>query len=395
MTMAYAPHEDFRSLYDTYTGPDSIGLHLTKHMVRLTEREPLLVITGADFVIFPGSGQPPIVESFRHSTRGFVELTAVSHIAPCIAWLFRLRELGHADWRDDAKRLIVRADRARSINDTSYWEKVVAVEAYRGYESKIADMVDYTCRVSSQFMRNCLEDERLMTFEHLRGGFLDPIDSEELPVPLNDVMVATFALAFLDIAHRMIRWLRSQKLNWPQLMILLSGKSGRPSAGLTWQTNNNCHLLWQASERRISPENVQITPHGPSLALSDLHDPLQVAQIERQAREVFLQLRANIDLARAMFEGYPAFVKNIEEPPVVEATTKSLSAMPRLRSPDDRLTAITRLRFVMEDSTQLLSNSVAHFVIDQLCEHNNRPELVVIPGFSKVSYPSRRQRTVS
>jgi hypothetical protein len=395
MTMAYAPHDDFRSLYDTYTGPDSTGLHLTKHMVRLTEDEPLLVITGADFVIFPGSGQPPIVESFRHSTRGFVELTAVSHLAPCIAWLFRLRELGYAHWRDDAKRMLDRADRVRSINHTSYWEKVVAVEAYRGYESKIADMVDYTCRVSSQFLRKCLEDERLMTFEHLRGSFLDPTDSEELPVPLNDVMVATFALAFLDIAHRMIRWLRSQNLNWPQLMILLSGKSGRPSAGLTWQTNNNCHLLWQASERRLSSENVQITPHGPSLALSDLHDPLQVAQIERQAREVFLQLRANIDLARAMFEGYPAFVKNIEEPPVLQATTKSLSAMPRLRSPDDRLTAITRLRFVMEDSTQLLSNSVAHFVIDQLCEHNNRPELVVIPGFSKVSYPSRGQRTVS
>jgi Domain of unknown function (DUF5624) len=395
MTMAYAPHEDFRGLYDTYTGPDSTGQHLTKHMVRLTEREPLLVITGADFVIFPGGRQPPIVESFRHSTRGFVELTAVSHLAPCIAWIYRLRELGYAHWRDDANRMIARADRVRAINDTSYWESVVAVEAYRGYESKIADMVDYTCRVSSQFMRKCLEDERLMTFSHLRESFLDPIDSEDLPIPLNDVMVATFTLAFLDIAHRMIRWLRSQNLNWPQLMILLTGKSGRPSAGLTWQTNNNCHLLWQASQRRISPENVQITPHGPSLALSDLHDSARVEAIERQVREVFLQLRANIDLARGMFDGYPAFVKNIEEPPVVEATTKSLHAMPRLRSPDDRLTAITRLRFVMEDPTQLLSNSVAHFVIDQLCEHNNRPDLVVIPGFSNVSYPARGQPTAS
>jgi hypothetical protein len=395
MTMAYAPHEDFRSLYDTYTGPDSTGLRLTKHMVRLTEREPLLVITGADFVIFPGDGQPPIVESFRHSTRGFVELTAVSHLGPCIAWIFRLRELGYTHWRDDANRMIARADRVRAINDTSYWEKVVAVEAYRGYESKIADMVDYTCRVSSQFMRKCLEDERLMTFEHLRESFLDPIDNPDLPIPLNDVMVATFTLAFLDIAHRMIRWLRSQNLNWPQLMILLTGKSGRSSAGLTWQTNNNCHLLWQASQRRISPENVQITPHGPSLALSDLHDPARVEAIERQVREVFLQLRANIDLARLMFDGYPAFVKNIEESPVVEARTKSLHAMPRLRSPDDRLTAITRLRFVMEDPTQLLSNSVAHFVIDQLCEHNNQPGLVVIPGFSTVSYPTRGQPTAS
>ena len=100
-------------------------------------------------------------------------------------------------------------------------------------------------------------------------------------------------------------------------------------------------------------------------------------------------MRTNIDLARVMFAGYPAFVEKHRGTPGRGATTKSLHAMPRLRSPDDRLTAITRLRFVMEDPTQLLSNSVAHFVIDQLCEHNNRPELVVIPGFSKVSYPTQ------
>jgi hypothetical protein len=390
--MAYAPHDYFRSLYDVYTGPGSAGEHLARHMVRLTERDPLLVVTGADFVIFPGSGRPPIVESFRHSTRGFVELTAVSHLAPCIAWLFRLRELGYADWREDARRLIDRSDQVRSINDAGYWEKVVAVEAYRGHESKIADMVDYTCRVSSQFMQECLEDERLMTFENLRANFLDPMDSPTVPVPLNDVMVGTFTLTFLDIAHRMIRWLRSQNFNWHKLMVLLSGKSGRPSAGLTWQTNNNCHLLWRASQERISPENVQIAPHGPSLARSDLGNPLRVAEVEGQVREVFLQLRANIDLARVMFEGYPAFSKSIGEPPVIEPATKSLHAMPRLRFPDDRVTAITRLRFVMEDPTQLLSNSVAHFVIDQLCEHNNQPERVVIPGFSTVSYPAREYR---
>ena len=390
--MAYAPHDDFRNLYDAYTGPGSTAQHLTKHMVRLTERDPLLVVTGADFVIFPGGGRPPIVESFRHSTRGFVELTAVSHLAPCVAWIFRLREQGYANWRDDAKRMIERSDRVRSVNDTRYWEKEVAVEAYRGFEAKIADMVDYTCRVSSRFMRACLADEGLMTFENLRQNFLDPTDNPTVPVPLNDVMVATFTLTFLDIAHRMIRWLRSQNFDWRNLMVLLSGKSGRPSAGLTWQTNNNCHLLWRASQQRISAENVQITPHGPSLALSDVRDPPRVAEIEGQVREVFLQLRANTDLARLMFEGYPAFAKSIEEPPVIEPTTQSLHAMPRLRSPDDRYTAITRLRFVMEDPTQLLSNSVAHFVIDQLCEHSNQPELVVIPGFSKVSYPTREPR---
>jgi hypothetical protein len=90
-----------------------------------------------------------------------------------------------------------------------------------------------------------------------------------------------------------------------------------------------------------------------------------------------------------MFEGYPSFSKSIEEPPVIEPKTRTLRAMPRLRSPDDRVTAITRLRFVMEDPTQLLSNSVAHFVIDQLNDHGNRPEAVVIPGFSNITYPKR------
>jgi hypothetical protein len=390
MVMTYAPHADFKSLYDAYTGADSTGQHLTKYMVRLTERDPILIVTGADFVIFPGSGQDPIVESFRHSTRGFVELTAISHIGAAIAWIFRLRELGYPTWRDDVNRLIERIGKIHSINDDAYWKEVVAVEAFKGYESKIVDMIDYTCEVSKTYLRACLADEGTMTFASLRNDFLDPVNSAAVPVPINDVMVATFTLTFLDIAHRILRWLRAQNFDWRSLMVLLSGKSGRPSSGLTWVTNNNCHLLWRASREQIRPENVQITPHGPSLALSDLGNKPRLTEIEGQFRDIFLHLRANIDMSRLMFAGYPSFSKSIEEPPVIESNTQALRAMPRLRSPDDRLTAITRLRFVMEDPTQLLSNSVAHFVIDQLSEHGNRPEAVVIPGFSNVTYPKRR-----
>jgi hypothetical protein len=390
MVMTYAPHPDFKSLYDAYTGPDSTGQHLTKYMVRLTASEPILIVTGADFVIFPGSGKDPIVESFRNSTRGFVELTAISHLGAAIAWIFRLRELGYPTWRDDANRLIERIEKIHSINDESYWKDVVAVEAYKGYESKIVDLIDYTCEVSKTYMRACLADESIMTHENLRKHYLDPVNSAEIPIPINDVMVATFTLTFLDIGYRILGWLRAQNFDWRTLMVLVSGKAGRPSSGLTWVTNNNCHLLWRASQEQLNPENVHITPHGPSLALSDMGNKARLTEIEGQFRDIFLHLRANIDMSRIMFEGYPSFSKSIEEPPVIEPKTKTLRAMPRLRSPDDRLTAITRLRFVMEDPTQLLSNSVAHFVTDQLAEHGNRPEAVVIPGFSNVTYPKRK-----
>jgi hypothetical protein len=387
--VAYSPHEHFRSLYDAYTGAGSTGLHLTRHMVRLTERDPILVVTGSDFVLFPGGGKPPVVESFRNSTRGFVELTSISHLGPAVAWIFRMRELGDTGWRDDAERLIARMDKARRINTEDYWRDVAAVEAWRGYEAGIADLVDYSCEVTTSFLAGCLADESRMTFEYLRRAYLDPVGDPHVPVPINDMMVATFALTYLDIAHRVIRWLRTQNFDWEKLMVLLSGRSGRPTAGLTWATNNNCHMLWRASGERLSPENLQIAPHGPSLVLSDLNDKARTAELESQFRDIALHLRANIDLARLMFEGYPSFEKSIEEPPVIEPGTRSLRAMPRLRSPDDRATAITRLRFVMEDPAQLLSNSVAHFIIDQLCEHDNQPSRVVIPGFSNVTYPPR------
>lgn len=388
--MAYAPHDSFRSLYEAYTGQDSTGQHLTRHMVRLTESDPILVVTGADFFIFPGDKRPPIAESFRNSTRGFVELTAISHLGPAVAWIFRLRELGYPTWRDDAARLLERIQKIHSVNDDEYWRKVVAVDAFAGYETKIADMVDYTCRVTTRFLTACLEDESRISFETLRNTYLDPVNSADVPVPINDVMIATFTLAFLDIGHRMLRWLQAQNFDWARLMVLVSGKIGRPSSGLTWATNNNCHLLWKASEERLVPENIQITPHGPSMTVADLANEARVREVEQQARDIFLHLRANIQMSRLMFAGYPSFTKSIEEPPVIDAKTKTLHAMPRLRSPDDRLTALTRLRFVMEDPTQLLANSVAHFVIDQLCESGNQPGKVVIPGFTHLRYPTRR-----
>jgi hypothetical protein len=388
----YIPHPAFRSLYDAYTGPDSIGLHLTRHMVELTRRDPLLVVTGADYVLFPGSGKPPIVEGFRNSTRGFVELTAISHLGPAVAWIFRLRELGCAGWKVDAERLVKRTQEVREFNTEAYWTDEVAVAAWKGYESKIVDLVDYSCEVTLAFLAGCLADERRMTFEHLRDAFLDPVRSAQVPVPINDMMVATFALTFLDIGHRIIRWLRACNLDWKTMMVLVSGRAGRPTAGLTWATNSSCHLLWRASQGRLPVDNLHIAAHGPSFSSNDAGDAAKMAELEGQFRDIFLHLQANIDLARGMFEGYPAFQRSIEEPPVIEAGTKTLHAMPKLRSPDDRQTAITRLRFVMEDPTQQLANSVAHFIIDQLCEHDNKPEAVVIPGFTNMAYPPRKSR---
>ena len=71
------------NLFETYTAsPDSIGTHLAEATARTLVDDPLLIATGADFILYPGGGRAPEVESFRLSTRGFKEFAGVSHLAP-------------------------------------------------------------------------------------------------------------------------------------------------------------------------------------------------------------------------------------------------------------------------------------------------------------------------
>jgi hypothetical protein len=389
--MTYSPHAEFSKLYKIYTSdPESLGKHLTARMAEVAADHPLLVVTGSDAVLFPGSGKPPVVESFRKSTRGFFELAAVSHLGTAVAWLVRLRELGDPVWRTDAARLIGQINRTRRINSETFWRNEVAVPALAGYESAIANLVDYACAVTGAFLTAGLAEESLMNGKTLREQYLDPVKSDAVPVPIDDVMVATFALAFLDIGYRMIRWMRANVSDWANLMVLLSGRSGRPTAGLTWETNSMCHLLWRASEERLSPERVFIAPHAPSFVLADMQNEDQLRNLCAEFLEIWNNTRASIDLSRSMFEGYPSFKAKVSRPPTIDAGAATvIDEMPTLRSPDDRFTAITRLRLAMEDPRQLLANSVASYIIDQLCDCGNRPEKVFIPGFTNITYPAR------
>jgi len=48
---------------------------------------------------------------------------------------------------------------------------------------------------------------------------------------------------------------------------------------------------------------------------------------------------------------------------------------------------IARMRRIMEDPAQLLSNCVADYIADQLYNNGNCPAQVEIPGFTNIEYP--------
>lgn len=389
-------------LFTTYTaGPDSIGAHLAQAAARAAERHPLLVVTGTDLALYPGGGAEPVIEPYRLATRGFKELAGISHLGPALATLARLRELseptdnaaawrGDTAWRADAARLLDATKAARAASSASLWRDQIAVPAFAGREDSIAAMVDYSCLLTERFLQRALDDPGYLTMTAVRRDHLaGPAGPGDLPVPFNKVMIATFYLTGMDIAHRLITWLDAAGIDWERAMVIFAGQSGRPTAGVTQESHSVAGVVRAVSRGRLAPERVFIAPHAPVFQPYDpaAKDTARARELERGYRRLWAGLRATSELAGGMFAGYPRFAAPTGEPPSIGPDTVTVRAKPALNGPDDWFALVTRLRVVMEDPTQLLSGAVTDYASSELVAHANNPAAVTVPGLDGEPYP--------
>ena len=379
---------ELAELFTAYTaGPDSIGAHLAQTVVRESARDPLLVATGTDIALFPGDGSAPAIEPYRLSTRGFKELAAVSHLGPALATLARMQEADPAGcWRADAGRLLEACKAARAASSPELWQDRIAVRAFAGREQAIAGMVDYSCRLTERRLERALDDPASLTMAAVRRDFLDG-PAGDLPVPFNRVMIATFFLSGLDIAYRLIGWFDALDIAWERAMIIVAGRAGRPTAGVTEESNSVAGIVRAASRGRMPGGRLFIAPHAPVFPLFDGMNLPEAAALETGYRQLWASLRATSDLGGQMFEGYPRFEARPAERARAGAGTVSVPEKPAVAGPDDWFALTTRLRVVMEDPRQLLSGAVTDYASSQLIAHANDPSAVVVPGLDGEPYP--------
>lgn len=376
-------------LFQTYTAsPVSMGAHLAQIAAETNRDNPLIVATGTDFVLYPGGGAKPTVEGFRLSTRGFKELAGISHLGPALATLALMRELDESGtWRGDAERLLEATKAARAANSTELWRERIAVNAFAGRENAIAAMVDYSCQQTERVLQRALDDPASLTAATLRQDFLEgPADN--LPVPFNRVMVATFFLTGMDIAHRLITWFDTIDLPWERTMVIIAGRQGRPTAGVTRESNSVAGVVDAASRGRLPANRLLIAPHAPVFPMFDGSNLTEVVALEGEYRRLWSSILATCDLGAQMFDGFPRF----EPPPVadggLDAGSRVVHGKPTVRDADDWLALTTRLRVVMEDPRQLLSGAVTDFASRQLVENDNKPSAVTVPGLDGEPYPT-------
>ena len=389
------------NLFTTYTAsPDSIGAHLAQATVKDAAQDPLLVVTGTDLALYPGGGAAPVIEPYRLASRGFKELAGISHLGPALATLARLRELASDDggndasddggWRTDAARLLDATKAARAASSTSLWRDQIAVRAFTGREEAIAAMIDYSCQLTERFLQRALDEPGYLTLAAVRRDYLEgPAGHGDLPVPFNKVMIATFYLTGLDIAHRLISWLDAAGIDWERAMVIFAGQAGRPTAGVTQESHSIAGVVRAVSRGRLAPGRVYIAPHAPVFPPYNPADadtaPAQA--LEAGYRRLWAGLRATSELAGGMFEGYPPFTAPSAERVTIGPGTASVSAKPALKGPDDWFALVTRLRVVMEDPAQLLSGAVTDYASSELVAHANVPAAVTVPGLDGEPYP--------
>ena len=379
---------EFVDLFTTYTaGPTSIGAHFAETAMRSTADDPLIVATGTDIAVFPSEGAAPTVESYRLARRGFKELAAVSHLGPAMAALAQMREQDpDGCWREDAARLLSACKAARAANTIELWRDAIAVPAFVGREEAITAMVDYSCLITERRLTLALDEPASLTVSALREELFDgPADG--LPVPLNRVMVATFFLTGMDIAHRLITWFDSLDIDWTRAMVIIAGRAGRVTAGVTEESNSVAGVVRAASRGRLARDRLFIAPHAPVFPAFDGSNVRAVAASEHEYRLLWSSLHATSELGAQMFAGYPRFEPLSAERPQVRPGMTSVHEKPALDSPDDWFALTTRLRVVMEDPRQLLSGAVTDFASRQLVDAANNPLAVSVPGLDGEHYP--------
>jgi hypothetical protein len=375
-------------LFETYTAsPTSIGAHLGETAARTNVSDPLIVATASDIALYPGAGAPPEVEGFRLSIRGFKELAGVSHLGPALATLSMMRELDESGlWRSDAERLLDATRAARAANSPALWREQIAVAAFAEREEAIAAMVDYSCRLTERFLERALDRPSYLTDATLRRDYLEG-PADDLPVSFNRVMVATFFLIGMDTGHRLISWFDGLDLPWERAMVFIAGRQGRPTAGVSQESNSVAGVVQAASRDRLPLERLLIAPHAPVFPMYDGTNLDAVAALEGTYRRMWSSLEAMSALGARMFGAYPRFRPRPSVNGSIGPGTAWVHEKPAVRGPDDWFALTTRLRVVLEDPRQLLSGAVTDYASRQLAENGNDPMAITVPGLDGEPYP--------
>lgn len=336
---------------------------------------PLVLVIGSDIHVYDATtGARLSATQFRADRNsGFFEVTAISHIGPALGYLAQIKANGDADWKQrlDALRNDVAAVRAVNARAADNWLDQLNLPAWNPHKAAIRNMVDYACAMTLNYI-DTVGGGSGFTVASVNEDFFRGA-SAQFPIPFDNVMVGTFMLDVVRGATEVQRSLARLDLDWSRAMVLVASKAGtNVSSGLTAGTNWLVLFMQAVSGFTLPADRIKIVPYveiRPSLGQAQLAAP----DLTYYVQHVWGPLFYRTIIADEVFSSFSTIYLP-DRPP--------LPGDYAMTGAGDIDQFMIRMKQSLRDAREMLSNTVAFWMVPELAKKNWDPAAVDIPGLT-------------
>jgi len=390
VTGSYTAPAEFMNLFFDFTGSEEpdypAGQPTLGQMVTQSAREsaggapgPLVLVVGSDIYVYDAAGGARLgAERFRADrASGFYELTAISHIGPALAYLAQIKANGDARWQARLASLRTHTAQVRALNRraTDNWLDRLNQPAWSAHKAQIRSMVDYACARTLSYI-DSLGNGDSFTTAGVNDDFFNGT-SAEYPIPFVNVMIGTFMLEALRGAADVQGSLARLRLDWPHAMVLVSSRAGsNVSSGLTEGTNWLVLFLKAVSGFSLPDDRIKIVPYAevrPSLGQAQLVP----ADLAYYVQRVWGPLYYRKIISDQVFAGIPTIYLPDRPPLPGDYFVTQAGAIDQF---------MIRMKHSLRDAREMLSNTVAFWMVRELANKNWDAGAVDIPGVT-IGFP--------
>jgi len=390
VTGSYTAPAEFMNLFFDFTGSEEpdypAGQPTLGQMVTQSAREsaggapgPLVLVVGSDIYVYDAAGGARLgAERFRADrASGFYELTAISHIGPALAYLAQIKTNGDARWQARLASLRTHTAQVRALNRraTDNWLDRLNQPAWSAHKAQIRSMVDYACARTLSYI-DSLGNGDSFTTAGVNDDFFNGT-SAEYPIPFVNVMIGTFMLEALRGAADVQGSLARLRLDWPHAMVLVSSRAGsNVSSGLTEGTNWLVLFLKAVSGFSLPDDRIKIVPYAevrPSLGQTQLVPTDLAYYVQR----VWGPLYYRKVISDQVFAGIPTIYLPDRPPLPGDYFVTQAGAIDQF---------MIRMKHSLRDAREMLSNTVAFWMVRELANKNWDAGAVDIPGVT-IGFP--------
>ena len=381
---SYTAPAEFMSLFFDFTGSEEpdypAGQPTLGQLVTQSAKEaaggaagPLVLVVGSDLYVYDTAGGARLgAERFRADrASGFYELTAISHIGPALAYLAQIKANGDARWQARLASLRTHTAQVRALNRRAAdnWLDRLDQPAWSAHKAQIRSMVDYACARTLSYINSLGNGDRFTT-AGVNDDFFNGT-STEYPIPFVNVMIGTFMLEALRGAADVQTSLARLKLDWPHAMVLVSSRAGsNVSSGLTEGTNWLVLFLKAVSGFSLPDDRIKIVPYAdvrPSLGQAQLAP----ADLDYYVQRVWGPLYYRKVISDRVFAGIPTIYLPNRPPLPGDYFVTPAGAIDQF---------MIRMKHSLRDAREMLSNTVAFWMVRELANKNWDAGAVDIPG---------------